>query len=287
MENIAGALEDLGNASEALRDRRLKRGERHAIRMTVAAVAWLQKRFGTAGVDDAGNGVELVLRSGFADVAGPYAEWGRITVPNGNVINGKSKHKATRGRVLPRDVALHELVHVIQFAQLGRDWEKLHGGIAEGLADTVAMLATRDWRIGESYWTKQDKAVIRDVGGRRGKQRHGDPVVFDWRKVAKGKVEEHAAGAVVARTFYEIQRKLGWRRAEDLVMGVIKDHGAWLSGGSWKQLAESLPRIARQLWPMDAAAQEVVVAAMRSTHLDEAIPGGVLGPYEPHPEVPA
>jgi hypothetical protein len=283
MENVAGALDDIGSAREALRDPRLSKGEKNAVRMAVASVGWLTKRFGTAGVDDAGHGVQLILRSSLADSGGPFAEYGSISVSTVNPINEKATNRATRQKILPRDVALHELTHVVQFAQLGSQWEKLHPAIGEGLADSLSMLATRDWGIGEGYWPSAKSSdrggtnkarghtdVIRDVGGRMSKSRKGDPVVFDYRKVARGGIEEHAAGGVVSRTVYEVQQRLGWKRAEDLVWHVIRDRAAWNGGGSWKQLSQALTRGAAELWPNDATAALAVADALRVTHLDEA-----------------
>jgi len=90
------------------------------------------------------------------------------------------------------------MTHVMQFTHLGAGWSTLQPQIAEGMADAVSMLATHDWTIGEDYFRNADGSStksIREIA--RGAVRHtGETVVFDWRKVRDGQVEDHAAGAV-------------------------------------------------------------------------------------------
>lgn len=273
-EGAGGAIHTMGTAADLLARGRLTATQRSAVIAAVEAIAYLRRRFGQSGIDDAGHGVRLLLDSSDADGRGPYAEPGKITAGSHNPIDVGSGGAGAR-RVLPRDVALHEMTHVIQFAVLGSDADRLHPALAEGFADALSMLATRDWSIGESYFRTgrgAPRETIRQVGpSRDGVNKRGEPLVTDYRQVARNpQTEEHAAGAVISRTFLELQRRLGWSRAEDLLWTVLHDASAWRGGGSWQQAADAINRAAQSLWPGDATAQAAVGASMRVTHLDEA-----------------
>lgn len=270
----SGRRRDIGSGWDAIRDRRLTIAERAAVRAAVNAVALLRHRFGRQGYDDAGQAVTLVLRSHDADERGPFAEEGSITAGGHNPLVGSGM--SGRGdRVLPLDVAIHELVHVVQFSQTSASGGELHPALAEGFADALSMLLTRDWSIGEGYFRRPGEIAhetIRQVGpSADGVPKRGEAIVTDYRQVAQGGVEEHAAGAVIARTFNELQRRIGWSRAEDLIWAIVNDPDAWKNGGTWKQIAASMVASAQRLWPRDASMHAAVGAAMRSTHLDEAM----------------
>ncbi len=270
----SGHRRTIGSGWDALHDRRLSVSERAAVRAAVQAVALLRHRFGRQGFDDAGKAVTLVLRSPDADDRGPFAEAGTITAGSHNPLVGSGM--GGRGdRVLPLDVAIHELVHVVQFSEIAENGSELHPALAEGFADALSMLLTRDWSIGEGYFRRPGeiaKETIRQVGpSADGVSKRGEPIVTDYRKVARGDVEEHAAGAVIAQTFHELQERIGWSRAEDLIWAILNDPSAWRGGGSWQQVAESMVASAQRLWPRNAAVQAAVGAAMQSTHLDEAL----------------
>lgn len=271
METIGGVVATIGDARAAMRDHRLTKGERAAVRAALQAVQYLNRRFGRNGFDDAGTAVTLLLRSNEASMEGPFATPGTISVGDGNPF--RDQLTKAGDRILPRDVALHELAHVVQFHELGPAFEQLHPALAEGIADAMAMLATRDWSVGEGYFSSGHRAptgTIRDIDPKR-RNRPGEPLVFDWRKVRDGRVEEHAAGAVFSRTIFEVQQKLGWKRAEELVWFVIRDTRAWQTGGSWSLAAASLLAGAQTLWPGDAAALAATQHALRVTHLDQAL----------------
>lgn len=274
LEQAGGSVVTLGTAEVALRGSKLSPSQKEAVRTMVRAVRYLRERHGLSGVDDAGRAVRLLVGSANADNRGPFAEAGRITVGTRNPVASAAAEDALSRRILPFDVALHELTHVVQFAAMGSNWSRLNPQLAEGMADTVAMLATRDWSIGERYFGRRRggayAGTIRSIDPRT--RTKGEPVQFDWRAVRDGNVEEHAAGAVVSRTFYEISTRIGWHRAQELVWTVLRDPVAWENGGSWQQLAASIQRSANLLWPSDPAIAAVIGVAMRATHLDEAVP---------------
>ncbi len=271
--DASGKRHTVGTGWDVLRGSKLTSPERAAVRAAVEAVALLHHRFGRNGFDDAGHAVTLVLRSADADARGPFAEDGTISAGSGNPLVGPGMGGAGDS-ILPLDVAIHELVHVVQFAQLRNSSDQLHPALAEGFADALSMLLTRDWSIGEGYFHRPGtiaRETIRQVGpSADGVDKRGEDIVVDYRTVAQGGVEEHAAGAVISRTFYEIQRRIGWARAEDLIWSIINDPAAWKHGGSWQQIAVSIVGNAQKLWPGDAAAQAAVGAAMSITHIDEA-----------------
>lgn len=271
--DASGRRHTIGTGWDVLRGSKLTSPERAAVRAAVDAVALLHHRFGRNGFDNAGHAVTLVLRSAEADDRGPFAEEGTISAGSSNPLVGPGLGGAG-DRILPLDVAIHELVHVVQFAELSTSTDQLHPALAEGFADALSMLLTRDWSIGEGYFHKPGKVAretIRQVGpSADGVNKRGESVVVDYRTVAQGSVEEHAAGAVISRTFYEIQQRIGWSRAEDLIWSIINDPAAWKRGGSWQQVAVSMVTNAQKLWPGDAAVQAAVGAAMRTTHIDEA-----------------
>jgi hypothetical protein len=272
--DAAGRERVVGSGADALQRRDLTAAERAAVRATIDAVALLRTRFGRAGFDDAGHAVTLVLRSSDADQRGPYAMDGVITAGSRNPM-AEGGMRGRGDRILPLDVAIHELMHVVQFAELGSDGARLHPALAEGVADAMAMLVTRDWSIGEGYFRRPGEVAretIRQVGpAADGVAKLGEPVVTDYRQVRAGRVEEHAAGAVISRTFHELQRRVGWQRAEDLLWAVVTDRSAWKGGGSWRQITQSMLRQSARLWGSDAALQAAVGAAMRATNLHEAL----------------
>lgn len=264
MQDADGAVTVLGDARTLLNSRTLTQGERYGVRNMVQAFDRMQREF--PGLVAAGNGVMLLLRSNTAQARGPFATSTVVSVPSKNPL------RRGDGTVLPLDVALHELMHVVQMrVSIPHGSQRLHGGLAEGIADAQAMLATRDWRVGEGYFGSAKgsgaRVAIRDA---RGGARMLNPIVSDYRKVAEGNVEAHRAGGVVSRTFYEVAKRLGAERAQQLLTYLVTDRAAWRGGGSWSQAAQSIVEGAAQLWAGDASAQSAVEQAMRVTHLDEA-----------------
>jgi Zn-dependent metalloprotease len=272
-EQQNGKVITIGADYDAIRDPRLNAGEHQAVENAVRALRYLHERFGYAGYDDAGSAVHLLLGYTDADTRGPYATEGQITAGSRNPVASPGDTSAVARVVLPYDVVLHELTHVVQFAGLGTSWQQLNSQLTEGMADAMSMIATHDWSIGEDYFHRgvggRLRETIRDIDPRAHVQ--GEPLVVDWRKVRDGNVEDHAAGAVVSRTFYEIVQRLGWTRAQDLLWAVLRDQQTWTNGGTWPQFASGLVRAADTMWPQDAAAQTAVLAAMQVTHLDAAL----------------
>ena len=113
----SGGRTSLGSAATARRDRRLTKAEREALAALVHAVQLLRQRVQLAGIDDAGTGVTLVLRDREANSGGPWATHGRIAVGARNALADGASATARPGMLLPVDVAIHELVHVVQFSR--------------------------------------------------------------------------------------------------------------------------------------------------------------------------
>ncbi|MBC7644116.1 MAG: hypothetical protein H7123_03245 [Thermoleophilia bacterium] len=273
LEGAGGRSVVLGSAEVAIQNKSLTNGERQAIANAVRAVRYLHARYGFSGVDAAGSAVHLLLRSSQADERGPFADNVRITAGGRNPLLPTGSTAAAADEILPYDVVLHELTHVMQFTRLGAGWSGLQSQLAEGMADAVSMLATRDWTIGEAYYRDANGASaksIREIA--RGAVRHtGEPVVFDWRKVRDGQVEEHAAGAVLSRTMYEIELRLGHERAEQLAAAMVNDQQVWVGGGSWQSTAAAFARLGATLWAGDIVASQAVADALAATHLNEAL----------------
>jgi hypothetical protein len=269
----------LGDARQALADPRLTESERAAIQALVQAVRLLRVRSGLQGIDDAGTAVTLLLRDREATARGPWATNGTVAVGSHNALGtAAGKERARPGMLLPVDVAVHELVHVVQFAIAERIGAPgLHEAIGEGLADAAAMLATDDRTLGEGYFRPGPggpAGSIREHGPSRTSGPPLNEVERDWRRVRDGQVDAHAAGGVVVATIDVVWRRLGRQRAEQLVWAVIRDERAWLDGGSWSGLADALERAAERLWPGDQAAAEAVQAALRATNLHLARAAG-------------
>jgi hypothetical protein len=267
------ASKDLGSALDALRDSRLTQAERDAIEAIVRAVQLLRTREGFAGIDDAGHGVRLVLRDKDADTRGPWATNGRVAVGARNALASRAGGRARTDVLLTVDAAVHELTHVLQFARMPGSATP-NAAILEGMADSMAMLATDDDTLGEGYY-KQDangryRGAIRELGAHTVSGPTLGPVYKHYADAIGPKAEEHAAGGVVSATFIAIRGRLGRERAEQLLAAVIRDTEAWRSGGTWRDLALALRRDAAATWPGDAAAIAAVNAALASTGLDAA-----------------
>jgi hypothetical protein len=267
------ASKDLGSALDALRDSRLTQAERDAIEAIVRAVQLLHTREGFTGIDDAGHGVRLILRDKDADARGPWATNGRVAVGSKNALASRAGDRARTDVLLTVDAAVHELTHVLQFARMSGSVTP-NAAILEGIADSMAMLATNDDTLGEGYY-KQDasgryRGAIRELGAHTVSGPTLGPVLKQYQDAISPKAEEHAAGGVVSATFIAIRDRLGRERAEQLLAAVIRDAQAWKSGGTWRDLALALRRDAAALWPADPAAAAAIDAALASTGLDAA-----------------
>lgn len=270
--NTPAGKKDLGTATAALRDPRLHAPERQAIANAVQAVAYFRQRYGRDGIDDAGKGFTLLLRD--ASGTAPFAAPGLMVVPAANPIAAKVPNASTR--VLPLDVAMHEYGHLVQWEEsflgdVGWPMLSFDSGVAEGLADTAAMLATRDWRAGEGYLKPSGpKTVVRDAAHPRAAHTY-QKLVTNYRTVAgSAYVEGHKSGGVVSRTFYELQQRIGWREAERLYYAVQSDDQVWREFVGWDRLASALNDKAALLWRNQPAKLRAFKAAMQATHLDEA-----------------
>ena len=263
----------LGTALEALRDRRLSQAERNAIQCLVRAVHLLRTRARMAGIDDAGTGVKLILRDKDATNGGPWATVGSISVGSRNGLSSRSGGRANPNVLISVDAAVHELAHVAQFARMPTT-AKPHAAILEGIADTVAMLATGDDTLGEEFFlrdaTGRYQGSIRELGRKSTSGPPVGPVVKHYHDAISPAVEEHAAGGVVSAAFADIRARLGRDRAEQLVWAVIRDRSAWTTGGNWRELVLAMRRAAGALWPNDAKAGEALEAALARTGLASA-----------------
>jgi hypothetical protein len=258
IEGYLGALTTLGDAQAVLRGSKLKGADRAAVANALRAVQLLRSLGATGAAGQARLGVTLILHANDADLNGPYAEPGSMAIGSRNPIMGSG------GPTLPYDVALHEMMHVAQFAVVGSSGE-LHPAIAEGISDSFAMLATGDWRLGEAYGT-----AVRDARTHAGKAL--EQLVPDYRIVRKGKTEAHAAGGVVVQTMHVLAARIGREAALNVLIQVVNNRAAWNKGGSWQQFAAALSSAGGALWPDDPVKQHAVAAALAATHLDEALP---------------
>jgi hypothetical protein len=268
-----GSLADLGSAADALRDARLTDAERDAIEALVRAVELLRTRGGMVGIDDAQRGVRLVLRDSDAGSRGPWATAGRVSVGAKNALASRAGDRARTDVLLTVDAAVHELTHVVQFAKIPSSATP-HAAILEGIADTVAMLATNDDTLGEGYYKRDAsgryRGAIRELGDHVVSGPTLGGVIRRYQDAIAPGAEEHAAGGVVSATFSQVRARLGRERAEQLVWAVIRDTPAWKSGGSWRELALAIRRDAAAIWSTDPAALAAVDAALAATGLDAA-----------------
>lgn len=268
-----GKRQSLGTALEALRDKRLTAAERHAIMALVHAVMLLRERAGLNGVDDAGAGVQLLLRDSDASERGPWATVGQVAVGAKNGLATRRGSAARADVLLTVDAAVHELAHVVQFGRMSTA-AKPHPALLEGIADAVAILATGDDTLGEEFFhvdaNGRHRGSIRELGARTTSGPALGHVVTRYQDAIKPGTEEHAGGGVVAATFMHVRARLGRERAEQLLWAVIRDTQAWAKGGSWKELALALRRQASAVWANDPAAAAAVDASLAATGLDAA-----------------
>lgn len=270
-----GRRATLGTASQALQDRRLTVAERAAILALVRAVELLRTRARLTGIDDAGAAIHLVLRDDSADSRGPWATIGRISIGSRNALAARAVGRARSDVLLTVDTALHELAHAVQFARMPGG-VRPHGAILEGIADSVALLASGDDTLGEGFYrldaSGRPLGAVREVGDA---PRLAGPVLGRvlrrYSEAVRPGAQEHAAGGVVSATMIAIRATLGRDRTEALLWAVIRDAAAWNSGGSWRELASALRRCAHTSWPGDAAASAAVDSALASTGLDAAL----------------
>lgn len=270
---VRGKRQSLGSALEALRDTRLTAAERHAITALVHAVKLLRERAGLNGIDDAGAGVQLLLRDSDASERGPWATVGQVAVGAKNGLATRRGGAARTDVLLTVDAAVHELAHVVQFGRMDTA-AKPHPALLEGIADAAAILATGDDTLGEEFFhvdaNGRHRGSIRELGARTTSGPALGKVVTNYHDALRPGTGEHTGGGVVSKTFMLVRDRLGRDRAEQLLWAVIRDGQAWSKGGSWKELASALRRQAAAVWAGDAAALAAVDAALAATGLDAA-----------------
>ncbi len=269
-----GRKESIGTALEALRDGRLTAAERHAIMALVHAVKLLRERAALNGVDDAGAGVELLLRDTDASERGPWATVGQVAVGAKNGLATRRGSAARADVLLTVDAAVHELTHVVQFGRMAKT-AKPHPALLEGIADAAAILATGDDTLGEEFFyidaAGRHRGSIRELGARTTSGPALGHVVTKYQDSIRPGSEEHAGGGVVASAVLQIRASVGRERAEQLLWAVIRDTAAWNKGGSWKDLVLSLRRQAAAIWAGDTAAAAAVESALAATGLNAAV----------------
>ncbi|MCZ4495937.1 MAG: hypothetical protein JWM25_520 [Thermoleophilia bacterium] len=262
----------LGTAGAARASVRLTMAERAAIDALVRAVQLLRERVGLAGIDDAGTAVKLILRDSDATANGPWATTGSLAVGTRNALAKDAGPRGRAGILLTVDSAIHELVHVVQFGRMATN-AKPNGAILEGIADAAALLATNDDTLGEEFFAKgpdgRHQGAIRELGSPRISGMPLGPTIRRYREASAKGAEVHAAGGVVSETFILLRRSLGRDQAEVLLWRVIRDATAWRQGGTWATLASALTRAAAA---MGGTAPAAMVAALRTTGLDAALP---------------
>jgi hypothetical protein len=246
--------------------------------------------------------------------------------------------------ILPEDVALHETEHLRQFeAGAGAD-DSTHLAIAanpldkaarqtlvahtaigstvdgsttqhtddieqeaisEGMADTVAMTRTKDWRIGEGYF-KDESGAVRDINHSINDDQYG--AFTDYTKVrdsftkmreAENKFNDaaahgdkggeqdaardyvkasdpinadgHLAGTIIPRTFRELQQKVGWEQTQKLADAVGTDKQLWGGDITFKNAVESMRRNADAIDPSGGLRRELD-ASLDTTNLADLDP---------------
>lgn len=270
-----GKRTSLGTAEEALNDTRLTASERAAILSLVEAVRLLRERAALVGVDDAGRAVTLLLRDSEATDRGPWATTNQIAVGTRNGLATRAGGRARADVLITVDAAVHELAHVVQFARMPAKATP-HAAILEGIADSVAILATGDDTLGEEFYKRDAngryRGAIRELGARTITGPAIGSVISNYHDAVRPGTEEHAGGGVVSATFIALRDRIGRARAEELLWAVIRDPQAWQRGGSWRELAESIQRQAATRWATDPALRAAVNAALAVTKLDAAIP---------------
>jgi hypothetical protein len=239
----------LGRADVALRDARLTAGDRAAIVDMVRAVQLLGRTFGgaaRAGIDDAQDAVTLTLRDPEATEGGPWTSENGIAVGATNALAGRTAAPARRGVLLPVDVALHELTHLLQFRRMPAN-AKPSGALLEGLADSVALLVTGDSLLGEGYFANARNDVLRgavrdlDPDARRNVNIDVvGPTLTTYAQATRRGVDEHDGGGVVSTIFLHLAQQCGRDAAERIVWAVIEDADAWKGGGTWRQFNDAL-----------------------------------------------
>lgn len=274
MPGARGRRESLGTALQALRDGRLTAAERNAILALVHAVKLLRERAALNGIDDAGAGVELLLRDADANERGPWATTGQIAVGAKNGLATRRGSAARADVLLTVDAAVHELTHVVQFGRMSKT-AKPHPALLEGIADAVAILATGDDTLGEEFFSLDAngryRGSIRELGAHTTSGPALGHVVTNYHDAVRPGTEEHSGGGVVAATFLQVRARLGRERAEQLLWAVIRDTAAWNLGGSWKDLVVSLRRQVATVWAGDPGASAAVEAALSATGLSAAV----------------
>lgn len=251
----------LGNAAMALQDARLSKAERAAIRSMVRAVQLLRQRAAQVGVDDAQNAVTLVLRDPEATTGGPWSSESVVAIGKTNALLGRTSTPARKGILFPTDVAIHELTHMIQFRGMNSG-AKPNLALLEGVADSVAMLATGDSLLGEEYFSTGSKqasrGAIRNLDPSLGKRSTVEvvgPTYETLEQATAPNVDEHDAGGVISTIFLRLSKTQGRDTAEKILWGVIRDRSAWATGGSWDSFAASLRSVAKAYSPQ--VAQEI------------------------------
>lgn len=267
----SGKRVKLGTAAAALRDRRLTASERAAVTALVRAVELLRTRARLAGIDDAGQAVRLILRDSDASANGPWATRGAVAVGARNALGARTGARANPNVLLTVDAAVHELAHVVQFGRMNASATP-HAALLEGIADSVALLATGDDTLGEEFFRRDAKGrhrgAIRVLGSNDVSGAPLGDVIRHYSQVEAHKDEPHTAGGIVSAAFLSIRSALGRERAEQLLWSVIRDDAAWRTGGSWKAFTAALVRAGERLWSDDATARDAIRAALRTTGLD-------------------
>ena len=127
--------------------------------------------------------------------------------------------------------------------------------LLEGIADAVALLATNDSLLGEEYFggggrsaSGRDAArgAIRDLdpAARRTPVEVLGPTIRTLKEAKAPGVDVHDAGGVASTIFVDLRAALGRTAAEQLLWTLLRDSGAWRTGGSWTSFAAGLRRAA-------------------------------------------
>jgi len=206
-----------------------------------------------SAIDQAITGVEgITLRVD----ASPAANQGRVLVPPTNPFVTLKGSDANPNVLFPRDVAVHELTHLVQEGvsgagigtRGGREQRGMGGAtnfnavsVGEGLADSESMLTTKSTASGGEYLgPKGIYKSVRDFAHPSGDRHVFQKVSTNYNEVNHNAGDPHEYGGVVAEIFLEVSKKSSNAQALVALHGVFEDPAFAASNQGWLELRDSL-----------------------------------------------
>jgi hypothetical protein len=245
----------VGTVSEALHDPSVTKAEREAIRNTLKAIDLIRRANPAySAVDHALEGVDRIV---LGVVRSPAADDGRVLVPPVNPMTGL-KGASTSKTLLPLDVAVHEIAHLVQESvsgvsiggRGGRETRGMGGStnfdavsVAEGLADAAAAIETGRWRSGDEFFTAtsgihtvRDYAAPKDTPGVLSELR------THMSNIRHRDADPHVEGGLVGHVFHDIAVTTSSAQARTAVWGVMNDPAFAASNQGWFDVRDALVR---------------------------------------------